>query len=322
MFEKIDFTTTTSSGRLTSRGLTSRGPGELDVNKEAVANTNFSISGSVDAFQKPPIAEFAKQNLFYMQDFDIFHYEYGSFTERRNYSSFLLLYTYSGNGTLSYQDHSYSLESGDGFFINCMDYHMYKVEGNHWDTGVLHIKGPLLHDFHNLYMQSGGPLFHEEVNGQYQKYLERLLYLYQVPQLHRDWQVSTCIDNLLNHVLNLCANNTAAHTQLPDNIRYLVKYMEHNYNQPLSLSYLAEFSNMSKYYLSREFKKYTGFSPNDYLISLRINQAKVLLKSSDLPAAKIAHEVGIHDLNNFTNLFKKKVGKTPIQYRKSTDFFS
>ena len=91
--------------------------------------------------------------------------------------------------------------------------------------------------------------------------------------------------------------------------------MENNYTQKLTLDYLAEFACMNKYYLSKEFKKYTGFSPNDYLISLRINRAKQLLEGSSLPASKIAHEVGIHDINNFTNLFKKKTGMTPIQYR-------
>ena len=100
-----------------------------------------------------------------------------------------------------------------------------------------------------------------------------------------------------------------------DSIMYLIKYMENNYTQKLTLDYLAEFACMNKYYLSKEFKKYTGFSPNDYLISLRINRAKQLLEGTTLPASKIAHEIGIHDINNFTNLFKKKTGLTPIQYR-------
>ena len=98
--------------------------------------------------------------------------------------------------------------------------------------------------------------------------------------------------------------------------------MENNYQSHMSLDYLAEFACINKYYLSREFKKYTGFSPNDYLISLRINAAKNLLLNTALPASKIAHEVGIHDINNFTTLFKKKVGMTPIQFRNSSTLFS
>ena len=102
---------------------------------------------------------------------------------------------------------------------------------------------------------------------------------------------------------------------LPKNIRYLIKYMDSNFTQPLTLDFLSDFAGVSKYYLSREFKKYTGFSPNDYLITLRVNKAKSLLTNTTLPAVKIAHEVGIYDSNNFTNLFKRKTGMTPIQYR-------
>ena len=199
-----------------------------------------------------------------------------------------------------------------------MDYHLYKVEGVNWDTGILHINGPLLPDFHKLFMQYGTPLFHEPATGKFQSYLEKLLTLYNKPELNRDWQVSTCIDCMLNHLMLLSCSQAAMKTELPDNIRYLLKYMESNFEKPLTLDYLAEFANITKYYLSREFKKYTGFSPNDYLITLRIDRARLLLTSTTIPASKIAHEVGIHDMNNFTNLFKKKTGMTPTQYRNST----
>lgn len=44
-----------------------------------------------------------------------------------------------------------------------------------------------------------------------------------------------------------------------------------------------------------------------------------MLKSTTLPANKIAHSVGIHDINNFIYLFKNWIGMTPIQYRNSAD---
>lgn len=317
MFDSIHFHTTKSSQRLTSRGLKPERLEKEEYNKEALLDSNFVIWGSVDAFRRPPISDFAKQNLYYMQDFDIFHYRFGSFTERKNFRSFLILYTYGGNGILQYRGRKYSLGTGDGFLIDCMEYHMYKVADQIWDTGILHLDGPLLPAFFEQYMRSGTPLFHESANGAFQQYLEQLLQLYDTPTLYRDWQVSTCIDNLLNHLLLLSSKEERECSRIPENIRYLMKYMESNFDQHLTLDYLSDFANVTKYYLSREFKKYTGFSPNDYLISLRIDQAKLLLKNTTLPAVKIAHRVGMHDLNNFTNQFKKKTGMTPIQYRKS-----
>ena len=128
-------------------------------------------------------------------------------------------------------------------------------------------------------------------------------------------------DVLLTYLL-IHTHQSKEKTEIPQNIRFLINYMENNYTNQMSLDYLAEFACINKYYLSREFKKYTGFSPNDYLISLRINAAKNLLLNTSLAATKIAHEVGIHDINNFATLFKKKVGMTPIQFRKEGNAFS
>lgn len=321
MFDKITFKTTVAPKRLISKNLTQKHLDNPLYNRENLMNSKFIISGSLDSFVMPPITDFALRNLFHIENFNIFHYGFDSFTERQNFHSFLIMYTYSGQGSLTYQGKTYTLNVGDGAFINCMDYHLYKAMGTHWDTLIFHLNGPLLLAYHAQYMLNETALFHEEADGQLQKLLEKLLYIYSVPHLYRDWQASTCIDNLLNHLLLANAPSDSGKTNVPENIRYLLKYMENNYTQHMSLDYLADFACMNKYYLSKEFKKYTGFSPNDYLISLRINQAKELLKSTTLPAAKIAHEVGIHDINNFTNLFKKKTGMTPIQFRNSTQHF-
>ena len=322
MFEKIEFDTYESNTRLTSKKISDEDLNNKKYNRENLLNSNFCIWGSVDSFRTPPITEFATNNLFHLQDFNIFHYKYGSYTERKNFHSFLILYTYSGSGQLTYDNHTYSLTEGDGFFINCMDYHLYKVENRFWDTAVLHINGPLLPALHTQYMQNGSPIFHEPVTGKYQQLLEHLLRLYSYPQLYRDWQASTCIDNMLTDLLLMNTKEASKKKELPKNIQFLIRYMEHNYSSHLTLDYLASFSNTNKYYLSKEFKRYTGFSPNDYLISLRINQAKNLLKNTTLPASKIAHEVGIHDTNNFINHFKKRTGMTPIQYRNSDTPFA
>lgn len=316
MFDTISFITTQSQKPLSSKKMNDKTVNYGKYNKDAIIHANFSISGSVDYFKKPPISEYALSKLYYMQDFSVFHYKEGSFTERSNYNSYLIAYTYSGNGMLVYKDHTYTLTEGNGFFINCNDYHFYQAKTTGWDVGILHLNGPLCRDFHNLFIQQCPPVFSEHVTGKYQHYLEQLLNLYNNPELNRDWQVSTCIDNMLNHLMKLSFKQTAQRTSMPENIRYLIKYMNSNFTKDLSLDFLAGFCSVNKYHLSREFKKYTGFSPNDYLITLRIEQAKLMLSTTTLPASKIAYEVGFHDQNNFTNQFRRKTNLTPTQYRK------
>lgn len=317
MFEGIHFEKSKTEKKLTSRKISYENAMERGYNVKAIANANFSLSGSVDAFPKPPVSDFAMAHLYFMEDFDRFYYQKHSYTERWNFNSFIIAYTYSGTGILRYAEKEYNLSKGDGFYINCNNYHYYEAISDVWDIAVLHIGGPLLPYHHGQFMQYTSPVFHEPLTGIVQEHLETLLGLYSQPILNRDWLASSCIDGLLNHLLKTKAMEAVKDSVMPENIRYLIKYMERNFTRPLTLDFLSDFANVSKYYLSREFKKYTGFSPNDYLITLRINKAKFLLSNTALPAIKIAHEVGIYDKNNFTNLFKRKTGMTPIQYRNS-----
>ena len=104
---------------------------------------------------------------------------------------------------------------------------------------------------------------------------------------------------------------------MPETFAYLIKYIEHNFSSDLTLDFLAEFSSMSKYHLCREFKKYTGMTPIQFLIYTRIENAKFLLKHTDLPIGRIAAQTGFMDLNNFNNQFKKHTGCTASHFRKS-----
>ncbi len=322
MFDKIPLSFYDPGKRLSSSLLTEQQKQDERYGKGNLPNAKCTIIGNVHLFDRPPVTEYARQNLNYMQGFTLFHYQAPSFTERKDYPSYLVAFTYEGKGSLTYREKTYALSKGDGFFIDCREMHFYKVSKGNWDVAILHLQGPQCDALQKQFLQSGSAVFHESTKGRFQQYLEQLLGLYSTPQLYRDWQVSSCITAMLTHLLLLSAGNTNTHAQIPQNIRYLIQYMDNNYTAHLTLDYLANFACMNKYHLSREFKKYTGFSPNDYLICLRINAAKNMLCKTTLPASKIAHTVGIHDINNFNALFKKKVGMTPIQFRNSESLFS
>jgi len=279
-------------------------------------HADFLITGKLQSFFRPPISEFALQNLYHLEAFSIFHCGRNFFTKRSEYASYLILYTYNGNGILEYEGKKYHLGEGDGFLIDCMKPHMYKTTGDNWTHSVLHINGPLISPLFEQYMQNGSALFSQSITGNYQSSLERLLTIYSTAQPYRDWQASHCLSAILTDLLASSLHSSDKSVAMPENMQYLIGYMENNFSADLTVEYLSKFSGISRSHLTREFKKYTGYAPNDYLIQLRIEQAKKLLESSQFSANQIAHMVGIHDVNNFTNLFRKKVGMTPGRYRK------
>ena len=94
-------------------------------------------------------------------------------------------------------------------------------------------------------------------------------------------------------------------------------YLEENYAQNITLSSLGEmfYSNSSD--ISRVFKQKTGKNYSDYLLDIRIEQAKKLLIGTTFSIGRISDMVGFDNTKYFSRIFKEKTGVQPIAYRKS-----
>ncbi|MFD0633851.1 helix-turn-helix transcriptional regulator [Catenulispora yoronensis] len=87
------------------------------------------------------------------------------------------------------------------------------------------------------------------------------------------------------------------------------------YNEPLSLSELADAAILSRFHFSRIFRSYTGTSPCRFLAAVRLSKAKDILLESSRNVTDIAYEVGYNSLGTFTSRFTKSVGVSPARYR-------
>lgn len=73
----------------------------------------------------------------------------------------------------------------------------------------------------------------------------------------------------------------------------------------------------NKIYLCKKFKKEFGTTISAYILSLRLNHAAFLLKTTSYSLEECTHAVGLESVTYFINAFKKKYGVTPAKYRKS-----
>ena len=103
-------------------------------------------------------------------------------------------------------------------------------------------------------------------------------------------------------------------------VGHCVSLMEKDYAQPIRLSSLARAVHLSPRSLLRNFKKIMGISPIDYLIRLRIEKARELLRDSRLSITQIAYLVGFNDSNYFSRQFKKVTGANPGDFYPLTRF--
>lgn len=111
-------------------------------------------------------------------------------------------------------------------------------------------------------------------------------------------------------ILRLADNGTGS--QL---IMKALEYITDHYTENLTLKSVADTVHVSKSYFSLLFKKKTGRNFVDYLIELRIREAKRLLAESDERIYKVAEASGFNDVRYFSKLFKKMTDLTPLEYR-------
>jgi AraC family transcriptional regulator len=100
-------------------------------------------------------------------------------------------------------------------------------------------------------------------------------------------------------------------------LRAVVEYIEGHLDACLTLEQLAATAHLSVYHFARQFKVATGLPPHQYVILRRVERAKLLLQGGDLSLAEVAAGTGFTDQSKFCHTFKRVVGVSPRQFRRS-----
>jgi transcriptional regulator GlxA family with amidase domain len=87
------------------------------------------------------------------------------------------------------------------------------------------------------------------------------------------------------------------------------------YDAPNPVARMTEFSGLTPRTFKRRFQAATGYTPIEYVQTLRIEEAKQLLEATDMQTDQVAAEVGYGDPASFRRLFKRLTGITPARYR-------
>ena len=93
-------------------------------------------------------------------------------------------------------------------------------------------------------------------------------------------------------------------------------WIAEHYDVSSPVEQVTEYSGLNPRTFKRRFRAATGCTPIDYIQTLRIEESKYLLETSDMPTDQVGEEVGYEDPASFRRLFKRKTGVTPAQYRR------
>ena len=122
-------------------------------------------------------------------------------------------------------------------------------------------------------------------------------------------------------IFNGCISLPQASMQPLPNVyfEFSVNYIHANLHLPLSVSQLCDALGITQPYLYRIFMQKAGISPKRYISLCRVEQAKKLLRETDLSVSFIASSVGFSNALDFSKFFSKNASLSPVQYRASLD---
>ena len=98
---------------------------------------------------------------------------------------------------------------------------------------------------------------------------------------------------------------------------YACRYVLAHFHENINRDKMAEMVNLSPGYFSNLFRQEVGMSFSDYLIQVRVENAKSLLRRFDLSVDAISKRCGFHSLAHFSRTFKDRCGMSPLKFRKS-----
>lgn len=98
-------------------------------------------------------------------------------------------------------------------------------------------------------------------------------------------------------------------------VQRAMDYIRRNIDRDLSRAEIAEAIYLNPEYLSRLFKRETGSSLNDYILTEKMRTAQSLLGDTNIPVSLIATKVGYSNFSYFSQVFKKYTGLSPLEYR-------
>ena len=112
-------------------------------------------------------------------------------------------------------------------------------------------------------------------------------------------------------------NNDNSHVS--GSINYVISYINRFFSEELNVVKLADMCGYSERHFRQIFKKKTGYSPSEYIIRRRIDNAKGLLVFTSESIVNVASLCGFCSSSQFSQLFKKEVGISPKEYRKQNN---
>lgn len=259
----------------------------------------------------------ARRAFFYLQECGHLKAGGSHHTTRENLQSFLFAVVLDGKGSLNYAGETRRLVAGDCFFIDCRNQHSYQSDSEEpWELLWVHFNGCTTEEYYKLFTAQQQPVFHPVSTVKFVSQIQELMSLNNETYADTEVLTSGLLANLLTMLLTVNSISETSDTALQSKLKTVLAHIDANFTSDIRLDELARRFDISKYYLTREFKRAYGETIFQHIISLRINYAKRLLRFTDKSVEEISSLCGFNDQSYFSKQFKKAENVTCLAFRR------
>ena len=263
-------------------------------------------------------SSFARSALLTLQEIGTLKALKPHTSSRNSLQSYLFFYVDSGSGKLVYGGIEYELKGGNCVFIDCQLPYRHSTDTNLWTLSWIHFYGNTMQRIYEKYLErGGGSVFKPQDLSPFQSLHKTLYNIASSDDYIRDMKINGELNNLLTLLMNESWHPEERQTPDPkrENINSIKQYLDEHYDEKITLDDLTERFFISKYYLTRVFRKQFGTSISHYLLSIRITKAKQMLRFSDETVENIGYKCGLGAPHYFSRTFKQVEGISPSEYR-------
>jgi AraC family L-rhamnose operon transcriptional activator RhaR/AraC family L-rhamnose operon regulatory protein RhaS len=285
----------------------------------------------MDAILYPQETHFDDQSF----PFKAYHYNQYDDGENHYHDFYELVIVLNGNGQHITVDKEYTISRGDVFVIKPFVQHNYTDTHNLEIENILYIPEKLDIPQADIRSIPGYFALFDAEPRLRQKYdfksrltltRDQLAVVIQIiVKLHHElknkndgfrFMATSYFMQLVGYLSRCYSLSKEKHSQKLLQISSMIDFIETNYHTNMTLHEIASRGSMSVRTLNRVFKDALKMSPIDYLLKVRINNAKTLLEKQDCSVSEAAYQSGFNDSNYFAKQFKKFTGISPREYKK------
>lgn len=229
-----------------------------------------------------------------------------------------LNYISEGAGVFENRHGRFQVKEGSLMVILPNEWHRYRpLKKKGWVENYVGFKGNIAdHFFENPLFSAKQPVIQLGIKAEIIDSYLKILDMVEKEQPGYQQIASGMVVQLLGYVISIKKQRGFSGKPIARVIEEARCFMRQHIDREIDMEELARQHRVGYSYFRKMFKKYTGVSPGQYHLQLRIMRAKELLLGTDRSIKEICLELGFQTIHYFSLIFKKKTGQSPSEFRK------